>query len=90
MKKYYGLGDIENWSDYRFAWFVDYCAADYVSTLEIKDMAKGLKLDVEGATFLFKDSKSERMKMFEIKDDLDDWRWPWLWMRVGLQAYMLR
>ena len=34
-------------------------------------MAKGLKLDVEGATFWFKDSKSERMGMSKIKDDLD-------------------
>lgn len=59
MQFYYGLGDVDKWSGYRFAGFVDYCAVDNMSKLEIVDMAKALKLDVEGANFWFKEINSD-------------------------------
>ena len=50
IQMYYGLGDVKNLSDYRFTGFVDFCAADYISKLELSHMAKGLKLHVEGCS----------------------------------------
>ena len=48
---YYGLGNVDKWSDARFARFVDYCCADYISRLEIINMAKELQLHVEACSF---------------------------------------
>lgn len=51
--------------------FVDYCSADHISKLEIVDMAKGLKLDVEGSTFWFEDILNQSIGVSKIKNDLD-------------------
>lgn len=71
MQMYCGVTDIENWRGYRFVGNVDYSSADYISRLEIVDMAKGLQLDAEGATFWFKDILSQGIGLSEIKNDLD-------------------
>lgn len=48
---YYTSGAIYKWDEYMLARFIDFCYQDKISKLEIVNMAKGLKLHVDGTTF---------------------------------------
>lgn len=50
--------------------FVDFCCKDKISFVEILNMAKQLRIDVEGCTLWWLDLKSSH-GLVEIKTDLD-------------------
>lgn len=56
---HYGLGDVENWNDMKFRGYVDFCYADFISRLELIQMANEMKLHVEGCSFWWRETKNE-------------------------------
>lgn len=68
---YYRVGDIECWHAFRFAGFVDFCEVDYMSRVELVEMARELKLVVDGCSLWFKDTKGDKEGMSKSKNDLD-------------------
>ncbi|KAJ0970205.1 hypothetical protein J5N97_023082 [Dioscorea zingiberensis] len=69
IEMYVGHDDIDKWSEYRLAGFVDSCAADFLSRLELIGMASELDLNTEGCSFWWKDIKSQSVGLTEIKND---------------------
>ncbi|KAJ0967612.1 hypothetical protein J5N97_024529 [Dioscorea zingiberensis] len=53
------------------AGYIDYCYADKISILEIKDMAKELNLNVDECSFWWFDVKSNKKGGTKLKSDSD-------------------
>ncbi|XP_039134883.1 serine-aspartate repeat-containing protein I-like [Dioscorea cayenensis subsp. rotundata] len=68
---YYGLGEFLSLNEARFGGYVDFCDADFISRLELLQMAREMKLDVIRCSFWWRETTGEGVRMVEMRNDLD-------------------